>query len=108
MSRLLAQVDLRDALFGNHPVDTYADQPVTAFISAILPNIFVFAGLILFAYLVFGGFLIITGGGNPKSTDQGRQAITSAIIGFIVIFAAYWIIQIIGIVTGINYFNPQI
>jgi hypothetical protein len=51
--------------------------------------------------MIFGGFLIISGGGDSKKTDEGKQALTNAIIGFVIIFTSYWLIQIIEIITGI-------
>lgn len=79
-----------------------------SFLNLLLPNIMVFAGIILFLLLVFGGFTIIASAGNPKGTEQGKQAITGAIIGFLVIFAAYWIIQIIQVITGVQIFNSTL
>jgi len=58
--------------------------------------------------LVFGGFTIVTSGSNPEQTQKGTQAIGGAIIGFVVIFASYWIIQIIQVLTGINILNSSI
>ena len=76
-------------------------------ISILLKNIYVLAGVLLFILLLVGGFSIISsaGGGDPKKTAQGQKAITSAIIGFLIIFASYWIIQIIQYITGLNILN---
>lgn len=95
-------MDLADLFFGNNPVSQYANQPITAFISAILPNVYMVIGLVLFVYLLIGGFLVVSAAGNEHNLDQGKQIITSAIIGFIVVFASYWIIQAVEIVTGQN------
>lgn len=100
-------LDLGELLFGRNPIAQFRDDPY-GLISSILPNIFIFAGLILFLYLVFGGFIMITGGGNPKNMDQGKSIITNAIIGFVVIFTSYWLIQIIEIITGIPILNPNL
>lgn len=77
-----------------------------ALISTILPNIYILAGLLLFGLLLFGGFGIImgAGGGNPEQVGQGKKAVTAAVIGFLLIFASYWIIQIIEVLTGIEIF----
>jgi hypothetical protein len=99
--------DLQKAFFGTNPLYTneagYTDnsQGFLAWISAILPNVFILAGVLLFLYILFGGFLIITGAGDTKQTDTGKQALTNAIIGFVIVFASYWIIQIVEIVTGV-------
>lgn len=54
--------------------------------------------------LVLGGIGVIAGAGgdNPERAAKGKQAVTSAIIGFIIIIVAYWIIQIIENITGIT------
>ena len=77
-------------------------------ISILLKNIYVVAGILLFVLLLVGGFSIISsaGGGDPKKTAQGQKAITSAIIGFLIIFASYWIIQIIQYITGLEILKP--
>ncbi len=77
-------------------------------ISTLLPNIYILAGLLLFLLLIFGGFGIIMGAGgdDPKKTGQGKQAVTAALIGFLIIFVSYWIIQIIEVLTGVNIFHP--
>ncbi|HAV15528.1 MAG TPA: hypothetical protein DCX25_04320 [Candidatus Pacebacteria bacterium] len=100
---LLAAVNLKEKFLLNK-TQTVADTFGTpaAFINTLLPNAYIAAGLIVFALLVFGGFSIISSGGDPKGLEKGTQAITGAVIGFLVIFASYWIIQIIQIVTGLQ------
>jgi hypothetical protein len=106
-SRLLAQVNLRDALFGGHQgAQDIADSP-TAFLSAILPNIFTIAGLLLLVYLVAGGLMVIKSAGS-EGKGKGKDAITNALVGFIIIFSAYWIIQAIEIITGIPIFGAYL
>lgn len=63
-------------------------------ISALIPYLFVFAGLLLFVYLIIGGFSYLTSGGEPKAMEQAKGKVTNAIIGFIIIFIAYWVVQI--------------
>ena len=77
-------------------------------ISTILPNIYVLAGIILFLLLIAGGYGIIAGAGAGDSgqVGKGQKAVTAAIIGFIIIFASYWIIQIIEVVTGMEILEP--
>jgi hypothetical protein len=82
-------------------------QTIQGFISCILPNIYVFAGIILFILLLVGGIGIIksANGGSEEDLKKGQQAITSALIGFLLIFASYWIIQLIQIISGVKIFN---
>lgn len=64
--------------------------------------IFPIAGIILFVVLILGGFQMLTGANNSKSLEEGKQRITTAIIGFILLFAAYWIAQLLEIIFGIR------
>lgn len=74
----------------------------------IVPNIYLAAGLIIFFMILFGGFMIITNAGNADKTKEGGQIITSAIIGLLIVFASYWIIQLIQVVTGIQILNSNL
>ena len=70
----------------------------------LMLSAFVLAGLTVFFMFILGGYSMIAGAGasDPKKTGQGRQAVTYAVIGFVVIFAAYWIVRIIEIITKSN------
>lgn len=74
-------------------------------ISAVIPYLFGIAGFLLLLYLIFGGFSYMMSGGDPKATESAKQKITNAVIGFVIIFAAYWLVQILGIVLGITQFR---
>ena len=71
-------------------------------INNILPNIYIAGGIVIFFMILIGGFTIIAGAGNKDKIEGGTKTITSAIIGLLVLFASYWIIQIIQVVTGVN------
>lgn len=92
------------------PVNAQQFQSPYNLISIILKNVYVAAGLFLFVLLLFGGVSIIlgAGGGDPKKAGQGQKAITAALTGFLIIFASFWIIQIIQFITGIDILNPII
>lgn len=77
-------------------------------IKNILPNIYLAAGIIIFFMIVIGGFTIITNSGNKDKVADGSKTITSAIIGLLVLFGSYWIIQIIQVVTGIPILNSTL
>lgn len=77
---------------------------IGGFISSVLPIIYIFASVILFILLVGGGLSVIinAGSGNAEKTKKGQGAITTALVGFAIIFASYWLIQIIELVTGVK------
>ena len=68
---------------------------LSSVVTAALPYLFAIAGIILFAFLVWGGFDYLTAMGDPKKAEAGKNKITSAVVGFILIFAAFWIYQLV-------------
>lgn len=72
------------------------------FITRLFPWLLTLAGMILFVMIVWGGFEIMMGANDPKSAENGKKRITSALIGFAILFAAFWIGQIMQVVFGIN------
>ncbi|KKQ24917.1 MAG: hypothetical protein US39_C0012G0022 [Microgenomates group bacterium GW2011_GWC1_37_12b] len=97
--------DIGTQLLGN---DTFPRDPgsVGRFITAIASNAVVIAGIICVFMIIAGGFGMIAGAGgnNPQNAAKGRQAATAGVIGFLIIFAAYWIVQVVEIITGVTIF----
>jgi len=89
---------------GTHIGEATQFQTVGALVSIILKNVYILSGIIFFILIIGGGYSIISGAGqnDPKKTLAGQKAITSALIGFLLIFASYWIIQLIAYITGIE------
>ena len=83
---------------------------LSTLISLILSNALVLAGIILLFLLIFGGLTFIMGAGasDAKKTQQGQQAVTSALVGFAIVFLSYFIIQIIEVLTGLDILNSNI
>ncbi|MGB9706506.1 MAG: hypothetical protein ACPLXP_00315 [Microgenomates group bacterium] len=106
--QLLAQIDFNELKKFLKPTPgakidiTKADLTLGDIISALLPYVFAIAGVILFALLIFGGFELLTSGGNPETTKKAQGRITFALVGFLIIFLAYWIVQILEVVFGIT------
>jgi hypothetical protein len=55
------------------------------------------AGGIAFLLILFGGLQIMTSAGNPEQLTAGRELITSAIIGLILILFSIFLLQFIGV-----------
>lgn len=75
--------------------------------SNALSLLFFFAGLLTFVFIVIGGIQWITAGGDAKAAQAARDRITAAVVGLIVVVAAFAITLILGQVFGINIFNYQ-
>lgn len=74
-------------------------------VSTLISASFAVAGIVVLFLIVLGGFYMIMGAGqeNPEAVAKGKQAATYAVIGFVIIFVAYWIVRIIELVTGFDF-----
>lgn len=103
-SRLLAAVDLRESYTltpGGDPVADVYETPADL-INLILPNLFMFVGVILILYIFGAGFMMVQNPDSSKTTDDAKKRLTYAILGLVLLFASYWIMQIIELYTGIS------
>lgn len=85
--------------------DSSARETYTSFgglISNVLPNVYIAAGVILLFLIISGGLIMILNSGNQDAQANGKKVITGAIIGLVALFASFWIIQIIQVLTGIK------
>ena len=60
------------------------------------------AGIALFVMVVVSGFGFLFSAGDPKKLEQAKGTLTNAMIGLVVIVAAYVILRILQIFTGVN------
>ena len=67
-------------------------------VNLIVSNLFVIAGILIFFLIIGAGFSFLKD--SSKGKDEAKNLATGAVIGFIVMFAAYWIVQIIEAITG--------
>lgn len=52
-------------------------------------------GLTAFFYVLYGGFIYLTAGGDQSKADQGRKYIVNAIIGVVIIFLSFSLINFV-------------
>lgn len=76
------------------------------FLGSILSDamefVFIFAGVGLFLMLLAAGFAFLTSAGDPKKLSQAQGRLTNALLGFVIIFAAYWMVKIFGTIFGLD------
>lgn len=79
-------------------------ESVGSLISDILQKyVFYAAGIALLIYLISGGFQLMLSRGDPKAIQSAQGKITNALLGFVIVFSAYWIVGLIG---RIFYLDP--
>ncbi len=81
---------------GNYPT-------IASLINTLIPNILIVSGILFFIMFIYAGLqLIAMGQMDPQKWEKTRMTMTGAIIGLIIVVIAYWVVIIIGKVTGVD------
>ena len=75
---------------------------IGSIVSRLLIYLIPLAGIGLLLYLIFGGFRYLTSAGDPKKTEAAKGMITTAVIGFAIVFTAFWVTQIVDFIFGLG------
>lgn len=67
---------------------------IPALVNKIMPTLGLIAGAIAVIFLIYSGILYLTAAGNEANAKKGQQGIINAIIGIVIIGAAYTIISL--------------
>lgn len=71
-------------------------------ISAVIGIVFILAGILVFAMLVWGGIQWITSGGDKDSTQKAKDRITNALVGIAIVASAWAITKLVEFFFGIQ------
>ncbi len=77
--------------------------PLNAFdnmFGSIVASALGFTAILLFIFLLYGGFKYITSGGDPKNLEVAKKTVSYALIGFVLAASAVLILVIIEEITG--------
>jgi|GEM_PF-456194 len=88
-------------LSDGQPVSTVFETPADM-VNLLVGNAFIVAGIFLFILIILAGFKFISS--DSKGIEEAKTLIMNAGIGFSILFGAYWVVQIIQFVTGIQIF----
>ena len=78
----------------------------TSFLSSILGWAVGIGGGIAFLLIIYAGFMIMTGAGNPERLKAGQELLTSAISGLILLVFSIFILKFIGVdILGLGAFG---
>lgn len=103
MVRELAQnIQLPDGTTIVGPLDPARFPNLASVVTNALTYLFPITGFILLGYLLWGGFDYLTSLGDPKKAELGKQKITNALIGVVIIFVSFWLVQVIDYIFELN------
>ncbi|OGY16865.1 MAG: hypothetical protein A2785_03815 [Candidatus Chisholmbacteria bacterium RIFCSPHIGHO2_01_FULL_49_18] len=71
-------------------------------LTSLMDYVFVIAGILLLFMIIASGYTLMTSAGNPEAISKGKSHLTAALVGFLLVFAAFWILQIIEVFLGVQ------
>lgn len=77
-------------------------------ISALIRLTLVVAAIVFFFILVIGGIQWIASGGDKAQTEAARNRITAALVGLVIVFAAWAIVALIKTFFNVDIFSLAI
>lgn len=75
---------------------------IPGIVSGLINVVLIVAAVVFFFILVIGGIRWITSGGDKANTEAARNQITAALVGLVIVFAAWAIIELLQTFFGIN------
>ncbi|KKU10257.1 MAG: hypothetical protein UX13_C0016G0014 [Candidatus Woesebacteria bacterium GW2011_GWB1_45_5] len=107
MERLLAQ-DVINLKPGEGNFADLGGLTVPSIISGLIRFTVVVAAIVFFFILVIGGIRWIASGGDKAQTEAARNQITAALVGLVIVFAAWAIVALINTFFQIDIFSLAI
>ncbi len=107
-------IDINKVFFLNSPnaakIAGGVDANIGTLITSLLPNALIGAGVIFFFLMVGAGFSMISSSGkdDAKAAAQAKATITFSVIGFLLVISAYFILQAVGVITGIDFLKTPV
>ena len=75
--------------------ETSGEAGLTNIITSVIGGLLYFAATILLVFIIWGGYMWMTAGGNEQQVEKGQKYIKNAVIGYIIIAASYLIVQLV-------------
>lgn len=81
---------------------------ISGIVSGAIRLVLVVAAIVFFFILVIGGIRWIASGGDKAQTETARNQITAALVGLVIVFAAWAIVALINVFFGVDIFQLAI
>lgn len=70
--------------------------------SLIIKYLFMAGGVLLFVLILMSGYKLVFMGDKKKALSSVKQYLTTGVLGFFIMFGAWWIIRIIEVVMNVT------
>jgi len=84
---------------------TLQSVSIPSIISTLITLVLIVAAIIFFFMLIVGGIRWMLSGGDKAGAESARSQVTGALIGLVIVFAAWAIASLLGTLFGVNIFN---
>jgi len=105
---ILEKIYADDAVINIGKPENVQITDVGTLISAVVGTLLVISALLAFIFLIMGGIQWITSGGDKAGMESARNKITHAIVGLIIVGAAWAIMTLVGNFLGISITNLKL
>lgn len=102
---LLAQDNVIKFKEGVGEFKSLTELTVPTIVSGFIKLALIIAAIVFFFILVIGGVRWIASGGDKAQTEAARNQITAALVGLIIVFAAWAILALIKTFFGVDIFQ---
>ena len=80
----------------------FNENGIGGIISNLIPLLITIAGVGLLLMILLSGFNLLTSAGDAKKMEGEKNRLTFALVGFFIVFLSYWIVQLFGIIFGLD------
>lgn len=77
-------------------------------IGAVVTFLLIVVAIISLFYLIYGGLRWVTSGGDKGKVDEARKTVIAAIVGLVIAFLAFFIINVVLSFFGLSLNNLQL
>lgn len=85
----------------NYATGDYQLPDAMALVVRVANIILQIVGVLTFAMFIYGGFMFLMSAGNQKTVSQAKSILLAAVVGLIIVFTSYLLVQFfIGSITG--------
>lgn len=81
---------------GQYVRDVYTNP--SFLVNLIVRNVFIVGGIVLFFMFMLAGYKFLQK--DKGALEDAKHIMFNALIGFTIMFSAYWIVQLVALVTG--------
>ena len=81
------------------------ESALGAYIGVAVKTVLILGAVAVLLLLAWGAFQILTSGGDAKAHDKGRNIITNAVIGLVILVALFPIIKALEVILNISILN---